>query len=86
LPYNVVEAVAHHHNPERVQQTELDALAAVAVAHSLTGLGDSGAFDVPLPPDPKVNAAYLKSLNAPFDWEEAERRVNESLSSSGAMF
>jgi putative nucleotidyltransferase with HDIG domain len=86
LPYNVVEAVAHHHSPERVQQTELDALAAVAVAHSLTGLGDSGAFDVPLPPDPKVDAAYLKSLNAPFDWEEAERRVNESLSSSGAMF
>ncbi len=36
LPYPVVEAVAHHHWPQRVPQQEYDLLAAVHTAHLLT--------------------------------------------------
>jgi HD-like signal output (HDOD) protein len=35
LPYPIVEAVANHHRPERVQRPELDALTAVHVANVL---------------------------------------------------
>lgn len=35
LPYSVVEAVAYHHHPERVQQQDMDALAVVHIANEL---------------------------------------------------
>jgi putative nucleotidyltransferase with HDIG domain len=77
FPYPIVEAVAFHHNPLSVQQSEFDVLAALAVAHKIC---DSAA----LPalggvPDPAlgVDAEYLSSLGAPFDWSEAERRIAE---------
>jgi len=35
IPYPVVEAVAHHHHPERVSPAELDLLSAVYIANSL---------------------------------------------------
>nr|PZM99085.1 MAG: hypothetical protein DIU74_12930 [Pseudomonadota bacterium] len=85
LPFPVVEAVAHHHEPQRVRQTGFDVLGATAVAHALSGLGDAGSFDIALLPDTKVDAAYLASLNAPFTWEEAERRVQESLKQGASM-
>src|SRR5213082_1784367 len=40
LPYPVIEAVAHHHAPQRVASSQFDVLAALAVSHSLTP-GDS---------------------------------------------
>jgi putative nucleotidyltransferase with HDIG domain len=36
LPYSVVEAVAHHHCPDRVPQKEFDTLASVHVANALS--------------------------------------------------
>jgi putative nucleotidyltransferase with HDIG domain len=47
LPYPVVEAVAHHHQPERVTQTEFDVLSALVMAHSLVGTDDACAFSAP---------------------------------------
>ena len=79
LPYSVLEAVAHHHAPQRVTQTDFDVLAALAVAHSLTEPAEAHAFEGELVADQKIGAEYLESLNAPFDWAEAERRVSESL-------
>ena len=35
LPYGIVEAVAHHHAPERVEPVELDAIGAVHIADAL---------------------------------------------------
>jgi HD-like signal output (HDOD) protein len=35
LPYPIVEAVAHHHEPDRVEQTDFDLLSAVHVANIL---------------------------------------------------
>jgi HD-like signal output (HDOD) protein len=80
LPYPVIEAVAHHHVPQRVASSQFDVLAAVAVAHALTP-GDSTAFKADLPADAGVDATYLASVEAPFDWTEAERRVTETLQS-----
>jgi HD-like signal output (HDOD) protein len=46
LPHPVVEAVAHHHQPERVTQIEFDVLSALVKAHSLVASGDAAAFEV----------------------------------------
>ena len=77
LPYPVIEAVAHHHAPKSIPQSELDPLGAVALAHALIPEDDTVAFNAPLIPDPKVDAAFLTSLNVPFDWTEAEYRLGE---------
>jgi len=65
LPCPVVEAVAHHHHPERVPQETLDAVAVVHVANYLahenpvrpSAGGDSDSYSY-LKPDP----AYLEKL------------------------
>jgi HD-like signal output (HDOD) protein/ActR/RegA family two-component response regulator len=85
LPYAVIEAVANHHAPRRVQQRQFDVLAALAVAHALCGSADADVWDAQnLADDPGVDAEYLRSIAAPFDWPEAERRVLESLRSNEA--
>lgn len=84
LPYSVIEAVAHHHEPRRVKQTEFDVLAAVAIAHSLAEPSEAYAFDTELAGGTKIDATYLETLKAPFDWAEITRRVSESLDDVGA--
>jgi HD-like signal output (HDOD) protein len=79
LPYSVIEAVAHHHEPRKVAQTDFDVLAALAVAHALTEPREARAFKGELADEETVDAGYLESMTAPFSWEEAERRVTESL-------
>jgi HD-like signal output (HDOD) protein len=81
LPYSVVEAVAHHHQPERVTQAEFDVLAALVISHSLCPTDDTSAFAAGIPADPKVDQNYLRDFNAPFDWKEAERRISEATNS-----
>jgi hypothetical protein len=39
---------------------------------------DTEAFNAPVAADPKVDAQFLASVNAPFDWAEAVRRVAAS--------
>lgn len=80
LPPSVVEAVAHHHQPERVTHTSFDVMAALVTAHSLSPVDDSKAFPLELPPDPKVDPAYLMAVHAPFDWNEAVQRAQIILS------
>jgi len=81
LPYAVVEAVAHHHQPTRVSHADFDVLAALVIAHSLAPTDDACAFREGVPPDPKIDASYLLSVKAPFDWDEATRRVAERMQS-----
>jgi len=78
LPYPVIEAVAHHHLPQRVPSSDFDVLAALAVAHSLIP-GDSAAFNADLPPDSCIDESYFVSVHAPMDWTEAQRRVAATL-------
>lgn len=75
LPHPVVEAVAHHHRPERVTQLEFDVLSALVIGHSLAPNDDASAFIVSVPSDPKIDSRYLLATKAPFDWTEAVRRV-----------
>jgi HD-like signal output (HDOD) protein len=83
LPFPIIEAVAHHHAPRRVAQTRFDVLAAVAIAHSLSGSPDTSVWDPPGIPHDAVDATYLASIDAPFDWDEAQRRVRQNLRSTG---
>jgi putative nucleotidyltransferase with HDIG domain len=77
LPYPVVEAVAHHHQPGRVSHSEFGVLAAIVSAHALVPSDDAMVFGGDVPPDPKIDKSYLVAVNAPFDWNEAVRRVSE---------
>jgi HD-like signal output (HDOD) protein len=75
LPYAVVEAVAHHHRPERVKSARLDPLSALAVAIALTGGDDSDGCARNLAPSGIVGADYLAGLDGPLTWQEAETRA-----------
>jgi HD-like signal output (HDOD) protein len=75
LPYPVVEAVAHHHQPGRVKSAGLDALSALAVAMALTGDDDSDGCARKLLPDPIVDATYLTGLGSALTWQEAQSRA-----------
>jgi len=79
LPYPIVEAVALHHTPTMVTSQEYDLLGALAVSHAL--LPEPGAHGLMLREQAHsgVDAEYLASLNAPFDWQEAEQRVRASV-------
>jgi putative nucleotidyltransferase with HDIG domain len=78
LPMPVVEAVAFHHTPESAGQSQFGALGAIVVAESLCGKGDAEAFHGRSAAGGGVDADYLRSVNAPFDWPEAARRVEAS--------
>jgi HD-like signal output (HDOD) protein len=75
LPYPVVEAVALHHTPAAVTPHGYDLLSALAVSHALLEPASGHALNGSGETDPGVDAAYLARLDAPFDWEEAHRRV-----------
>jgi len=81
LPYPVVEAVAMHHTPHNVVQQGYDLLALLATAHALLPAHSAYALrDEPEVP-PVVDESYLAALHAPFNWQEAEQRVQASQSS-----
>lgn len=80
LPYSIVEAVALHHTPTAVAAHGYDLLGALAVSHSLLESGAHALIDAGADA-PGVDAGYLASLGAPFDWDEAQRRVRASSSS-----
>lgn len=84
LPYPVIEAVAFHHTPQNVPQSDFDPLAIVCVAHTLLPADDTAAFYASLAADPKVDAQFLARVNAPFDWTEAQQRVAASQNSNEA--
>jgi len=78
LPYAIVEAVALHHTPTAVSAHGYDLVGALAVSHAMIDSADRYAI-LAAEPDPLVNAGYLASLNAPFDWQTAESRVASAL-------
>jgi HD-like signal output (HDOD) protein len=80
LPYSIVEAVALHHTPTSITSHGYDLLGALAVSHTLLDASGAHGFIAPGCADPGVDARYLTSLNAPFDWDEAQCRVQASMS------
>lgn len=79
LPYPIVEAVARHHTPEGVRTVKFDVLPALAIAMALSGTDDSDVFLRTPPRSSGVQESYLETLEAPFTWGQAERRVVECL-------
>jgi HD-like signal output (HDOD) protein len=77
FPMPIVEAVAHHHSPEQVPQTEFDALAALCIAHAVAEPCEAQAFDGLTVPHSDVRAEYLERVHAPFTWDEAKARAAE---------
>jgi HD-like signal output (HDOD) protein/ActR/RegA family two-component response regulator len=77
FPYSVVEAVAYHHSPRQVQQTSFDALAALAIAHATTPMGDTDAFQGGPLPDEQVDQNYLPTIHAPFEWVDVLHRAEQ---------
>ncbi len=85
LPYSVVEAVAHHHDPQRVGQSTFDVLSVLALAAALAP-GDQTAVRVAgIPADAKVNADYLASVGAPLSWAQAEGLAADCFTSGEAI-
>jgi PAS domain S-box-containing protein len=56
-----------------------DLVGGLAVSHALIDHPNAYAIVAPTQPDLCVNANYLASLNAPFDWQTAEARVASAL-------
>jgi HD-like signal output (HDOD) protein/ActR/RegA family two-component response regulator len=79
LPYTIIEAVALHHTPTAVTPHGYDLVGALAVSHALLEPPNAHAILPDAPPDKGIDAQYLASLQAPFDWQEAERRVTNAL-------
>jgi len=84
LPYPVIEAVAHHHEPEKFRSERFSVLSALAVALALSGTDDGDAFRVAPPRSETVGPAYLLGLGAPFTWNEAEARAVACLAAPDA--
>jgi len=82
LPYSIVEAVALHHTPTAITPLGYDLLGALAVSHALLEPVTAHALVAPGEANPSVDAAYFASLTAPFDWDEAQRRVRSSAAPS----
>jgi HD-like signal output (HDOD) protein len=78
LPYSIVEAVALHHAPGSVRPQGYDLLGALAVSHALLETEAAHGLIVSGNADPGVDARYLASLNAPFDWDDAQHRIRAS--------
>lgn len=79
LPYPVIEAVAHHHHPQRVAPASFDVLSALAIAHALVPADDASAFPIAISSEGRLDEHYLIAVNAPFDWSDAQRRVTATL-------
>jgi HD-like signal output (HDOD) protein len=80
LPYSIVEAVALHHAPTSITPHGYDLLGALAVSHALLDASGAHAVIDSGNADSGVDAHYLTRLTAPFDWDEAQRRVEASTS------
>jgi HD-like signal output (HDOD) protein len=78
LPYSIVEAVALHHTPTAVSGNGYDLLSALAVSHSLLAPSNAHALTDSANAASVVDAEYLTALSPPFDWPEAQRRVQAS--------
>lgn len=84
LPFEVVEAVAHHGGTGRIASTSFDVLSAVDIAHAL--LAEVRAADVP-PHErhaPKLGEEYLRAISFPHSWDSLLKRTSALLETQEA--
>ncbi|HEY6454133.1 MAG TPA: HDOD domain-containing protein [Steroidobacteraceae bacterium] len=84
MPNTLVEAVAHHHTPERVGVTRFNTLSALAAALALSGTDDSDAFSSPPRRNGVVGQEFFERLDGiPCDWVDAEKLAMACLADQG---
>jgi hypothetical protein len=71
-----------HHTPRVVIPHGYDLVSALAVSHALLDPTHSRALMGTRENAADLNDAYLKAVEAPFDWGEAQRRVQTSAEST----
>ena len=76
LPFPIIGAIAHHHAPEH-GAAEFDPLTALTISHALMDQQPSAANSAWSDGPVAVDASYLARVGTPFDWTEAQRRINE---------
>lgn len=79
LPHQIIEAVAFQHTPGLVAQSEFDLLAVLATAETLALADMPNAFGLSESVEGAIDERYLCSLQAPYDWREAQRRATNAL-------
>jgi len=77
LPYAVVEAVAHHHHPQRVPQKGLDSIAIVYIANLLAAERSHRDWGTPAPPP--FDSDYLQRCGAAGRLDEWRKLANAVL-------
>ena len=75
LPQPLVEAVAHHHHPERVTVAGLEPLPLLALAIAITGGDDCDGCARPPPPAAVVDEHYLAALHTGLTWSSLIERA-----------
>jgi hypothetical protein len=71
-----------HHTPRVVTPHGYDLVSALAVSHTLLDPAHSHALTGASGNAADLDDGYLKAVEAPFDWEEAQRRVQASAEST----
>jgi HD-like signal output (HDOD) protein len=79
LPHGVIEAVAFQHTPRLIKQSKFDLVAAVATAEKLVSSDTAQRSAARHSDETGPDAAYLRELNTPFDWTEAEAIVRRAI-------
>lgn len=78
LPTLVVEAVAHHHRPQRVPQDQLDSVGTVYIANYLAHRREENANAEGEPPHQELDPEYMATLGV-------EDRIEEWAASAAAL-
>jgi HD-like signal output (HDOD) protein len=74
MPNTLVEAIAHHHTPERAGVRRFNSLSALAVGLALSGTDDSDAFASPPRRNGVIGEEFYGQLEGcPYDWVDAEK-------------
>jgi HD-like signal output (HDOD) protein len=77
FPYQIVEAVAFHHSPNHVPQSQYDLLCILSTAHSLIHTSGSDTLPLSSEQQPIIDENYFNQSNPPYSWQEAIQRVAE---------
>jgi HD-like signal output (HDOD) protein/CheY-like chemotaxis protein len=81
LPYAIVEAVAHHHEPGRVEHAAFDVLDAVYIAEALVAEAGTGAM--PSTTSSHIDRAYLEAFGLQSKLPAWRETVSQVMSSGG---
>jgi HD-like signal output (HDOD) protein len=76
LPFEVVEAIAHHAEPARIAQSSFDVLSAVGIAHALLAEirpAEVPAYEASTPP---LGDEYLRAIRYPHSWQSLVERAS----------